>query len=313
LEGSDRLQQEILSIGSNLSRRKRKKLLAFGAAPAYNLFPVLEEIGELVNRELKRNNSVNNHINSQKPEQIKTVHIWLRLLILVLIVGGLTVILYETGVIQFFLNKTRMASFLNSLGGPWSAGVFVLLQVVQVVAAPIPGEVTGFLGGYVFGKFFGVVLSTIGLTLGSYVAFILARTFGRPLIEKFIPKGTMQRFDYILHHKAAFLVFLLFLIPGFPKDWLCYILGLGHLSTTEFLVIGGTGRLFGTILLTLGGSYLRHNQYVRFWVLVGIGISVVIVALAYRDKLNRIFRFWHLKELRKKRHLEAPQRNTANP
>jgi len=271
----------------------------------------LEDGGELANSELKRNNSANNHINSQKPEQTKAVHIWLRLLILILIVGGLTVILYETGVIQFFLNKKRMAHFLDSLG-PWSVLVFIVLQVAQVVAAPIPGEVTGFLGGYLFGKFFGVVLSTIGLTFGSYIAFILARTFGRPLIERFIPKSTMQRFDYLLHHKAAFLVFLLFLIPGFPKDWLCYILGLGHLTTTEFLVIGGTGRLFGTILLTLGGSYLRHHQYVRFYILVGIGISVVIVALAYRDKLDKLFRFWHLKGRRKKRQMEAAQRNMSN-
>ncbi len=265
----------------------------------------------MANGELKRNNSAGNHSSSQKPEQTKTVHIWLRLLILILIVGGLTLILYETGTIQFFLNKKRMAHFLDSLG-PWSVLVFVLLQMAQVVAAPIPGEVTGFLGGYLFGKFFGVVLSTIGLTLGSYIAFILARTFGRPLIEKFIPKSTMQRFDYILHHKGAFLVFLLFLVPGFPKDWLCYILGLGHLTTTEFLVIGGTGRLFGTILLTLGGSYLRHHQYIRLYALVGIGISVVIVALAYQDRLDRIFRFWHLKGLRKKRQGEAAQRNVAN-
>jgi uncharacterized membrane protein YdjX (TVP38/TMEM64 family) len=271
----------------------------------------LEERGQLENRELKRNNSAENNTNSQQPEQTKIVHIWLRLLILILIVGGLTLILYETGVIQFFLNKKRMAQYLNSLG-PWSVVVFILLQVAQVVAAPVPGEVTGFLGGYLFGKFFGVVLSTIGLTLGSYLAFVLARTFGRPLIEKFISKSTIQRFDYLLHHKGAFLVFLLFLIPGFPKDWLCYILGLGHLTTTEFLVIGGTGRLFGTILLTLGGSYLRHHQYVRFYILVGIGISVVIVALAYRDKLDRVFRFWHLKGLRKRRQIEAAQRDFAN-
>jgi uncharacterized membrane protein YdjX (TVP38/TMEM64 family) len=272
---------------------------------------VLEASSNLANRELKRNNSANNQTNSQKPEQAKAVHIWLRLLILILIVGGLTFLVYETGVIQFFLNKKRMAHFLDSLG-PWSVLVFILLQIAQVVAAPIPGEVTGFLGGYLFGKFSGVVLSTIGLTIGSYIAFILARTFGRPLIDKFIPKFTLQRFDYLLHHKAAFLVFLLFLIPGFPKDWLCYILGLGHLTTTEFLVIGGTGRLFGTILLTLGGSYLRQHQYIRFSILVGIGISVVIVALAYRDKLDKLFRFWHLKGRRKMRQLEAAQRNMAN-
>jgi uncharacterized membrane protein YdjX (TVP38/TMEM64 family) len=111
----------------------------------------------------------------------------------------------------------------------------------------------------------------------------------------------MGRFDYLLHHKGAFLVFLLFLIPGFPKDYLCYILGLGHLSTMEFLVIGGTGRLFGTILLTLGGNYIRHHQYGRFSILVGVALVVVLVAMAYRDKIERLFRMWHVMDYRKKK------------
>jgi len=58
----------------------------------------------------------------------------------------------------------------------------------------------------------------------------------------------MARFDFLLHHKGAFLVFLLFLLPGFPKDYLCYILGLGHLPLLTFLWIGATGRLLGTII-----------------------------------------------------------------
>jgi len=63
------------------------------------------------------------------------------------------------------------------------------------------------------------------LTVGSFLAFSLSRFFGRPLTDKFVDAKTMARFDYLLHHKGAFLVFLLFLIPGFPKDYLCYILG----------------------------------------------------------------------------------------
>lgn len=109
----------------------------------------------------------------------------------------------------------------------------------------------------------------------------------------------MARFDYILHHKGAFLVFLLFLLPGFPKDYLCYILGLGHLSTREFIVIGGTGRLFGTVLLTLGGSFIRHQQYTRLFVLVGVSLVVVFLALAYRDKFEEWFRHLHLRSKEK--------------
>lgn len=193
-----------------------------------------------------------------------------------------------------------MHAFLDSLG-PLSFLGFIFLQAVQVVAAPIPGEVTGLLGGFLYGRLLGVFLSTIGLTIGSYVAFALGRTFGRPFVERFVNKRTMGRFDYLLHHKGAFLVFLLFLIPGFPKDYLCYILGLGHLSTTEFLVIGGTGRLFGTILLTLGGDYIRHAQYKSFFILIGIAIVVVFFAMAYRTKLERIFRKWHVIEYKRKK------------
>ncbi|HWR57687.1 MAG TPA: VTT domain-containing protein, partial [Thermodesulfovibrionales bacterium] len=117
----------------------------------------------------------------------------------------------------------------------------------------------------------------------------------------FVDKRVMKRFDYLLHHKGAFLVFLLFLIPGLPKDYICYILGLGHLTTTEFLVIGGTGRLFGTILLTLGGSFIRHHQYKSFFALAGIAIVVILIAMVYRDSLERLFRKWHIIEYRKKK------------
>lgn len=202
--------------------------------------------------------------------------------------------------IGFFIDKEKLLAFLASLG-PLSFVGFIMLQAVQVVASPIPGEVTGLLGGFLYGPVLGVLLSTIGLTIGSYIAFSLARRFGTPFVEKFVHPATMDRFDYLLHHKGAFFVFLLFLIPGFPKDYLCYILGLGHLSTTEFLVIGGTGRLFGTILLTLGGNYIRNQQYMRFFILAGVAIVVVMLAMAYRDKLERLFRIWHITELRRKR------------
>lgn len=230
-------------------------------------------------------------------------YIWLRLLVLVILIGTATLIIYEFDLVRLFINRNRLQEFLESLG-PWSAVAFVLLQALQVVAAPIPGEVTGFLGGYLYGPLLGIGLSTLGLTIGSYSAFALSRIFGRPFVDRFVSKSTMDRFDYLLHHKGAFLVFLLFLIPGFPKDYLCYVLGLGHLSTMEFLVIGGTGRLFGTVLLTMGGNYIRHHQYGRFSILVGIALIILIVALAYKDKLEKQFRLWHLKTRRRK-HLKS--------
>ncbi|MBM2828715.1 MAG: hypothetical protein HW408_1247, partial [Actinobacteria bacterium] len=175
--------------------------------------------------------------------------IWLKPLALVLILIALTVVVYQTDFVRFFMDKKRLIGFIDSLG-TWGFAGFVLLQVVQVVLAPIPGEASGFLGGFLYGPFLGTLLSTVGLTIGSFIAFSLSRYFGRPVTDRFVDKATMGRFDYLLHHKGVFLVFLLFLIPGFPKDILCYILGLGHLTTLEFLAIATTGRLFGTLMLT---------------------------------------------------------------
>ncbi|MEK7333268.1 MAG: VTT domain-containing protein [Nitrospirota bacterium] len=157
----------------------------------------------------------------------------------------------------------------------------------------MPGEVTGFIGGYLYGISLGITLSTIGLTIGSYLAFTLSRFLGRPFVEKFIKKETMERYDYLLHHKGAFLIFLLFLIPGFPKDSLCYIIGLGHLTTKEFLVISTVGRFGGTVLLTLGGNYIHRHQYYSFFVLIGVAIIVVFLSMVYKDKLEHLFKKLH--------------------
>src|SRR5512140_2571557 len=197
----------------------------------------------------------------------------IRILALLFLIA-LSFILYETGAFRFFMDKKKILEFLNSLG-PLSFLGFILLQTFQVVAAPVPGEVTGFIGGYLDGPVLGIVLSTIGLTIGSFVAFALSRTLGRPFVEKFVKKETMAKYDYLLHHKGAFLVFLLFLIPGTPKDLLCYILGLGHLTTKEFLIMSTVGRLGGTVLLTLGGNYIHHHQYRQFFTLLGVAIIIV--------------------------------------
>ncbi len=200
--------------------------------------------------------------------------------------------LYRTGTFRFFMDRQKLLAFIGSLGPAGFIG-FILLQMMQVVAAPIPGEVTGFIGGYLYGPALGIFLSTVGLTLGSLIAFSLSRTFGRPFVEKFVKKETMAKYDYLLHHKGAFLVFLLFLIPGTPKDLLCYILGLGHLSTKEFFVISTVGRFGGTVLLTLGGNFIHHHQYYRFFILLGIAIILVFLSMVYKDRLEKMFRFWH--------------------
>ena len=207
--------------------------------------------------------------------------------------AGVGYLLYESGILDLFLNKDSLLEFIR-LHRKYAAFIFIGLQAMQVVAAPVPGEVTGFVGGLIFGPVRGIVYSTIGLTIGSWLAFALARTLGLPLVEKLVSPETIARYDYVMRRGGRSLVFFMFLIPGFPKDYLCYLLGLGHMRQRDFLIVSFFGRLLGTVLLTMEGVYFRSEQYGAFLTVLGIGLGATLIAMIYRERLERWLR--HIRE-----------------
>lgn len=205
------------------------------------------------------------------------------------VVAGILYLLFPLGLAEFFTNRRLLTHFFAEHRTN-AVFIFIGLQVLQVVAAPVPGEVTGFVGGVFFGTVGGIIYSTIGLTIGSWLAFVLARMAGRPLVEKVVNPETINRYDYVMKHKGIFLAFLMFLIPGFPKDILCYLLGLGHMRHRDFLVVSTTGRLLGTILLTVEGSFFHDKRYGAFFMVLGISIVVIMLVMIYRENIERWFR-----------------------
>ena len=170
--------------------------------------------------------------------------------------------------------------------GPYSPLVFILLQVIQVVVAPIPGGPIEFLGGYVFGVWAGMLYSTIGLILGSWIAFTIARIFEKRAVEKFVSPELRKRFDYLIGHEGVILSFLLFLIPGFPKDALCYILGLTPMHLGIFLIISTIGRIPGTLMAILQGAKIYQHQYKTFLILLGISALLILVFYIYHENIH---------------------------
>lgn len=217
-----------------------------------------------------------------------------------LVLGGIIYLLYAHGFISFFTDRQRLLHFIEDHRS-YAALIFIGLQVLQVIAAFVPGEVSGFVGGVFFGTTWGILYSTIGLTIGSWIAFMLARVAGRPLVEMVVKAETIKRYDYVMKHKGLFLAFLLFLIPGFPKDILCYLLGLGHMGQRDFLLISTSGRLLGTVLLTLGGTLFRDQRYGALFTLFGISLFLVLLTMIYRETLERWFRRLRATQLLKHR------------
>lgn len=178
----------------------------------------------------------------------------------------------------------KLSRFLQSLG-PYSPAVFVVLQILQVVAAPIPGELTGVAGGYVYGETLGFILSTLGLAIGSWVAFELASILGRPFVERFVSQDVLHKFDFLTTNTGTLICFLLFLIPGFPKDYLCLLLGLSRMKLSTFLIVSNIGRLPGTYLLTVQGAKFRDEDYWQFAIVTVASAVVLLIAYLYREKI----------------------------
>lgn len=213
----------------------------------------------------------------------------LQLILLVLLFSVGTYLLYAFGLIDLLTDKQRLLAFIRQHRNT-AALTFIGLQVLQVLAAPVPGEMTGFVGGMFFGMGWGILYSTIGLTIGSWCAFMIARLLGRHLIEVVVKPETLRRYDYVMKHKGLFIAFIMFLIPGFPKDLLCYVLGLGHMGQRDFLLISTSGRLLGTTLLTVGGAFFRDQRYGALFTVAGIGAILILVAMIYREDIERWFR-----------------------
>ena len=228
-----------------------------------------------------------------------------------LVLAGLIYLLYEYGFIEYFTDRQRLLNLIKEHRAN-AVFIFIGLQVLQVVAAPVPGEATGFVGGMFFGTGWGILYSTIGLTLGSWIAFMLARLAGRPLVELVVKAETIKRYDYVMKHKGMFLAFLMFLVPGFPKDILCYLLGLGHMGQRDFLLVSTTGRLLGTTLLTVGGTLFRDKRYGALFTLFGISLFLILLTMVYRETIERWFRRQRAAQFLKHRADRAKLKNNKN-
>ena len=168
----------------------------------------------------------------------------------------------------------------------WAAPlIFVAIQIGQVLFAPIPGDVTGFLGGYIFGAWNGFFLSTIGLTLGSMLNFFIGRYLGERLVRRLVSCETYDKYNELVQYKGILVIFIFFLAPVFPKDFLCLFLGLTSLPARVFFVISTVGRMPTTMALSSQGASIFNKNYMFFIIVTVLCILFAIFAYIARDPL----------------------------
>jgi uncharacterized membrane protein YdjX (TVP38/TMEM64 family) len=164
---------------------------------------------------------------------------------------------------------------------------------VLLIFVPVPVEVAG---GFLFGLPLGILYSTIGLGLGSMAAFSLGRWLEQHWLSGVVPPQTLKRFRMLMKRQGTLAAFIIFLIPGAPKDIFCYLLGLTRMSWHYYLVAVTIARLPSTIMLVLQGSQAQKGNYYLNVVLWVFSLGIATLLYHYRENLYQLTRSWHLEE-----------------
>ncbi len=185
--------------------------------------------------------------------------------------------------VRLYEDKQQVRAMVDRWGG-WAPIVFIGIQAMQVIIAPIPGDVTGLLGGFVFGQWLGFLYSTIGLTIGSLVAFWVGRRLGATFVQDMAPRA-WGRMSFLVEAEGAILCFIIYLIPGLPKDFGCYLFGVSPMPFWVFAVVSTLGRMPGTWALSAQGAKAAAGAYFELLLLTAILVAVALPLYHYRPRI----------------------------
>lgn len=195
-----------------------------------------------------------------------------------------------------FSSTEEMRTFVESFGTA-APVIFFLLQTLQVIAAPIPGNVMALVGGMLFGFWKSFLITVAALVVGSSVAFLLVRLYGRPLVERFVKPEIIDKYLDNRMKKYEQFLFLLFLFPFFPDDALCFIAGLTGIPYKHFLLIVIIARPPGMAFASLVGSGAITVPWWG-WVIIGIASAIFIIcSVRHGEKIEN----WLISKIKKVR------------
>lgn len=172
---------------------------------------------------------------------------------------------------------------------PWDWLVMLTLQILQVFVALIPGEIVETAAGFVFGPWLGTLICYLGICVASTLIFTLTRRYGVKWVEAFVSREKILSLRFLnTAQKRNFLIFLLFFIPGTPKDLLTYFVGLTDIKLSTFLFLSMVARVPSVLTSTFGGHLLGQERYIGAVILYGVtGLLSLLGMVGYNRYLKK--------------------------
>ncbi len=201
---------------------------------------------------------------------------WARAMLIVVLVAaaGGALWVWRGPLWAVFGDQTRVQEWVARCG-PWGPLVSMMLNVAQVLLAPLPGHFIGMANGYLYGLWLGTLYSMAGLVLGTALAMALGRWFGRPLVERLVDVERLTRWDRIINQRGPLFFFLVFLFPFLPDDLVCFLVGFSPLSIPRMVVLAALGRLPGVFISCWLGA---HAGRLPLWAWLPLGGGAATLA-----------------------------------
>lgn len=210
---------------------------------------------------------------------------YLILIASIAVMAGLTLALWQP-MINFIEDPNSLAGWIAS-AGIWGPIIFMLLNTVQVLLAIIPGGPFEVAAGALFGPWIGTLMCDIAMSAGGIITFLFVKKFGIKFIELFTTREKIESVKFLhSNNKSTTLLFLFFLLPGTPKDLMCYVVGLTDIKLSTWALINVVGRFPAILLSALGGSALGEQKYSIFIAAFAIIIVLYFLGSYLYKKLN---------------------------
>lgn len=220
------------------------------------------------------------------PKPNRHIRKWILLSLLVAGVMALGTLIWPY--LSFLTDRDALRDLILS-AGIWAPLVYMLLQIMQVVIAPIPGTVISLAGGYVFETALATLYAMIGTTIGFWIVFTVSKRYGRRVMKYFASAESVAKYDKISTSKSAYAFIAVgFLFPFIPDPILGYIAGTTPISTRVLMIIAVIMRTPGVLMTSLVGSQVGQGNYTTVAVLL-VGLVIVLaLSLIFRQRIDQL-------------------------
>ncbi len=200
--------------------------------------------------------------------------------------------LSAAGILDELTDISALRDYIAGFGGT-AVLIFILFQFLQVVVLPVPGSVSVAVGVALFGPLRCSLFSFVGIILGSFVAFFIGRVIGYKAVCWIVGKDDLDKWLKKLKGKDYLLLSIMFLLPLFPDDILCFVAGLSSMTWGYFTVMIIITRAISVLTTSYSLDLIPFNTW---WGLLiwGILLAAIIIVFwlicKYSDKIDKFIK-----------------------